>query len=184
MLKVNISHFCGFQCAAEYGLKNKHKGQKKIFAEKKRKFNDNDVKKQHDLTQPIFNRMRVLQEKKWFMDRGLEPECISCGKTNMDWCCGHFKTRGSQGNLRYDEKNTYLQCNRYCNKGLSGNIEGNKNTRGYKQGLIERFGEKEAQAIIDYCETNTQVRKFTGPELKKMRKEFSKKLKELQNSTP
>ena len=94
----------------------------------------------------------------------------------MDWCCGHFKTRGSQGNLRYDEKNTYLQCNKFCNMSLSGNINGNKTTRGYISGLFERFGDG-ANSIIEYCETNTQTKKWTGQELEQMRKEFNLEIK-------
>ena len=173
-----ISFYCDVECMVSYGMKNKHKPADKKHKAKKKVFNDNDTKHQHKLTQAVFNKLRVLEEKLWFTSRGLEPECISCGKTNMDWCCGHFKTRGSQGNLRYDRKNTYLQCNRYCNMGLSGNISGNKSTRGYIQGLHDRFGD-EAEAIIEYCENNTEVKSFTGEELGQTRKEFSKQLKAL-----
>lgn len=165
-------------CLAEWSKQDREVKEDKKHKAKKKEFNINDIKHQHKLTQPIFNKMRVLEEKLWFTSRGLEPECISCGKTNMDWCCGHFKTRGSQGNLRYDRKNTYLQCNRYCNMGLSGNISGNKNTRGYIQGLHDRFGD-EAKEIIDYCENNTQVKIYTGEELERMRKEFNKQIKDL-----
>ena len=97
----------------------------------------------------------------------------------MDWCCGHFKTRGSQRELAYDEKNTYLQCNRYCNKGLSGNINGNKTTRGYLQGLRDRFGEREAQGIIEYCEQK-RVKKWTCEELIEMRKKFNAEIRRLE----
>ena len=44
-----------------------------------------DIRWQHNQTQPIFNKMRRLEEFLWFKTRGLEPECISCGKKNMDW---------------------------------------------------------------------------------------------------
>jgi len=193
----NKQWFCGDDCIATYVNKrfqnNKQKQINKVIREDKRKVNDDnrahmsrkksfnltDTKKQHQLTQTVYNKLRVLQEKKWFSDRGLEPECISCKKKNMDWCCGHFKSRGAQSNLRYDDMNTYLQCNRYCNMGLSGNIEGNKNTRGYKQGLADRFGDDRAQEIIEYCENNTAVRKFTGPELEQMRKYFNQEIRRI-----
>ncbi len=152
------------------------------YKKRKEDFVLNDLPEQHKLTQPVFNKLRRLQEFRWFSDRGLEPECISCGKRNMDWCCGHFKTAGAQGNLRYDFFNTYLQCNRYCNKALSGNIEGNKTTRGYKTGLAERFGSEKAQEIIDYCETNTQVKKWSGTELKGMRKKFNQEIRLIEHS--
>jgi hypothetical protein len=60
---------------------------------------------------------------------------------------------------------------------LSGNINGNKTTRGYLQGLADRFGEDRAQEIIDFCETSTAVRKWTGQELQQMRKEFNLQIK-------
>ena len=177
--------FCSFDVAAKWGYANKAKGAKivqksadKKHAARKKEFRLNDVPHQHKLTQAVFNKLRVLEEIKWFSDRGLEPECISCGKKNMDWCCGHFKSRGAQGNLRYDKKNTYLQCNRYCNMALSGNIAGNKTTRGYAAGLFVRFGEA-SKDIIDYCESSTAVKKWTGEELQEMRKQFNKQIKEL-----
>ena len=106
--------------------------------------------------------MRVLQEFKWFADRGLEPTCISCGKKlgGDQWCNGHYKTRGSTPELALDPKNSYLQHNVLCNMHLSGDIEGTKATRGYKKGLIERFGEAEGQAIIDYCESPHKAKKY------------------------
>ncbi|NRA76738.1 MAG: recombination protein NinG [Pseudoalteromonas sp.] len=167
------------KCLAEWARLEREKKADKVHAVKKKAFKLSDTKLQHDLTQKSFNKLRVLQEKKWFKDNNQAPTCISCGKENMDWCCGHFKSRGAQGNLRYDEKNTYLQCNRYCNMALSGNIAGNKTTRGYAAGLFVRFGEA-AQGIIDYCESNTAVKKWTGEELQQMRKEFNLQIKLLQ----
>lgn len=183
-----IGFFCDKNCRYDYATKQtktliskskkiETKKKDKEFKDRKAKFDLNDVPKQHKLTQTVFNRLRVLQELKWFKDRGLEPECISCGKTNMDFCCGHLKSRGAQGNLRYDVNNTFLQCNRYCNMALSGNIEGNKNTRGYKAGLVERFGEEEANRILDYCEENTQVKKWTGSELQELRASLNREIK-------
>ena len=183
---VNMSAFCTFDEAVQYANENKAKGaaiikksNDKKHVKKKKSFRLSDTSHQHELTQGVYNKLRVLQEKQWFYDRGLEPECISCKKQNMDWCCGHFKTRGSQGNIRYEKDNTKLQCNRYCNKGLSGNINGNKTTRGYIQGLTDRFGKNESNRIIEFCETNTAVKKWTGEELKQMRKEFNQQIKQL-----
>ena len=169
-------------CVFEYADKKTAAKIKKQNAQQKRSFKSNDIKLQHKLTQAAFNKLRKLQEIKWFRDRGREPECISCGRTNMDWCCGHFKTVGSSGNLRHEPKNTYLQCNKYCNSAKSGNIEGCKNTRGFKKGLLERFGQKEGESIIEWCEANqAQVKKWTGSELSEMRKQFNKDIRELES---
>jgi len=188
MIIARIGAICGDICRKDLALNHYEKIRNHLKKEQKAKdtqvkkaFNANDVPQQHKLTQTVFNKMRRLQELVLFKSLNQEPECISCGKTNMDFCCGHFKTVGSQGALRYDAKNTYLQCNRYCNKAKSGNIYGCKNTRGYIQGLKDRFGNDKAQEIIDYCETNTQVRKWTGEELIKKRADFNKEIKRLIN---
>ena len=175
---------CSVSCAREVGRmqveKKAEKAAKQARAER-REFNRRDLNWQHKQCQRVFNRMRVLEELQWFRDRGLEPECISCGKTHMDWCCGHFKTRGAQSNLRYDRRNTFLQCNKYCNESLSANIEGTKTTRGYKQGLVDRFGEAEAQRIIDHCETSTAPVKWDWQELEALRKQWSQRIRDLES---
>lgn len=144
-----------------------------------RELNRKDIRWQEPKTQRSFNRMRVLQEMAWFAERGIEPYCISCGKEKMDFCCGHLQTRGSNSRLQFDERNTFLQCNKYCNSSLSGNIHGNSRTRGYHKGLLKRFGKIEGQAIIDYCETNNAPVKRKWWELEDLRKEFNLKIKQL-----
>jgi hypothetical protein len=166
------------QAKAKADIKVKKKADRKAVKD----FNRSDLKWQHKQTQPVFNRMRVLEEKLWFQERGMAPECISCGNPlgSDQWCCGHFKTRGAQSGLRYDRKNTFLQHNHRCNMNLSGDIEGSKNTRGYKKGLLERFGKDEGQAIIDYCEAHTAPVKWAWQDIEEMRKEFAKRVRELE----
>ena len=178
--------YCSAECLVIHEkAKRVAAAEKKVKADRKkdraavRELNRKSLSWQHKQTQPVFNRMRVLEELKWFKSRGLEPVCISCGKPNMDWCCGHFKTVGAQSNLRYDELNTWLQCNRNCNMCKSGNIEGDKNARGYKQGLLDRFGAEEGKRIIDYCESNTEPYKWTIDELEVMRAKFNARVREL-----
>ena len=170
---------CSIKCSLVHGRNRMLAKQDKAYKELKVKFKANDIRNQHKLTQAAFNKLRKLQEIKWFTDRGLEPECISCGKTKMDWCCGHLKTVGSSGSHRYSEDNTKLQCNRYCNMGLSGNINGNKTTRGYLQGLIDRFGRVEAKRITDSLAD--EVKKWQCDELIQMRKEFNAEIRKLYN---
>jgi hypothetical protein len=57
---------------------------------------------------------------------------------------------------------------------LSGDI------KNYELGLIKRFGKKEGQRIIDYCEGPHNIKSWTGPELKKFRALCSKKIRELE----
>jgi hypothetical protein len=172
---------------AAYGLEKARAKREKAKTEKrkqakreKREYNRQDLSWQHEQCQKAFNRLRVIQEKLWFYRRGQRPQCISCERENMDWCAGHFKSRGAQSNLRYDPKNVFLQCNRHCNQALSANISGTKTTRGYLQGLVDRFGDEEAQQIIDHCETNTAPYKWDWQELEQWRKEWRAEIRELE----
>lgn len=194
-IKVPAGVFCTYKAASEWArakvaekaqrMRNKAiKAEKSKHIKQKKSFKRNDVSHQHKLTQPVFNRMRVLEEMEWFKSKGQEPECISCGKTKMDWCCGHLKTVGAQGGLRYDPKNTMLQCNRYCNMGLSGNINGNKTTRGYLQGVIDRYGSEEAQRRFDYLEDRShKTVRYTGEQLVEIRKRFNAGIRELERGS-
>jgi len=184
--------FCGVDCIVGYSVKRRNKliarEKKKVDAvtkEERKQRTEADRHKlswQHKVTQPVFNKMRRLEEFLWFKERGLPPTCISCGKElgGDIWCCGHLKTRGAQSGLKYDRKNTFLQHNVRCNKNLSGDIEGSARTRGYKQGLRERFGEEEGSAIIEYCETNTQTVVWTWQGIEEMRKCFNARIREVE----
>ena len=139
-----------------------------------------DLDWQKERTQQSFNKMRVIEEKLWYYERGLEPVCISCGKPNMDWCCGHLKTRGGFPELRFDRKNTFLQCNFHCNRNLSANLNGNKYSHGYLKGLKLRFGEEEGQSIIEYVESPHELIKWTWQELEAFRREINARIRELE----
>ena len=148
------------------------KANKKALLDLDRK----SLKWQHNKTQPVFNKLRRLQEFKWFSDRGLEPVCTSCRKPlgNDQWCNGHFKSVGANGRLRYDFKNSYLQHNNSCNNHKSGDATQ------YEIGLIDRFGEEVGRGIISYCEENNSPIKRTWQDLEAMRKEFNKQIKMLE----
>tara|TARA_R110002096_G_scaffold423182_1_gene630138 strand:- start:31 stop:627 length:597 start_codon:yes stop_codon:yes gene_type:complete len=176
---INGTFFCDIDCATTKAFAGKDKGKK--IAERNNKaavieLDRKSLKWQHKQTQPVFNKLRRLQELKWFSDRGLEPVCISCEKPlgNDQWCNGHFKSVGANGRLRYDFKNSYLQHNNNCNNHKSGDATQ------YKIGLIDRFGEEVGREIISYCEENNSPIKRTWQELEAMRKEFNKQIKMLE----
>lgn len=189
----SLDKFCSYKHAMAWlatpeGAEKHKKVKAKLNRDKKREsnlkrrnLNRQTLGWQHKKTQMAFNKMRRMEEFLWFKERGLEPECVSCGKTKMDWACGHFKSVGSSGGLRYNRANTFLQCNRYCNRGKSGNIEGCKNTRGYKQGLIDRFGVNVGGAILEYLEKEQyKAAKWTCEQLEEMRKGFNQRIRELE----
>lgn len=183
----SLAKFCSYEHAMAYLATpegaEKHKKAKvklekikeKEHRKKTREFYRRDLKWQHKRTQTAFNKMRRLEEFKWFQDRGLEPACISCGGTKMDWACGHLKTVASSGVLRYNRVNTHLQCNRNCNEKKSGNIEN------YKLGLLERYGENIGGAMLEYLDiTQHKTADWTWQQLEQMRKEFNARIRKLE----
>jgi hypothetical protein len=170
-------------CRLDYAQGVRAKEAEKAARLRKNEFYSNDLPRQLELCQKTFNKLRRLQELKWFSERGLEPTCISCGRPKGGdiFCAGHFKTRGAQSGLRFDPKNVYLQHNRRCNSDLSGDIYGTKTTHGYLQGLRNRFGEEEGSRIIEYCNTHTETVKWDCEQLKRMRAWWSKEIRELEN---
>ena len=114
--------------------------------------------------QPVFN--------KYIRLRDAHLPCISCGtiKQDIQYCAGHFYTRGAYPNLRVHELNVHRQCNQHCNMKLSGNIVH------YRPRLIERIGEEnfkllEAAKLIPW--------KPTIDEVKELIEYYKAKIKEL-----
>jgi len=184
-----IYSFCSFACASNKAneqtskrIKRENNKAKQVRANtikvnKKavKELNRKSLAWQHKQTQPVFNKLRRLQEFNWFSDRGLEPVCISCQKPlgGDQWCNGHFKSVGANGRLRYDFTNSYLQHNRNCNMAKSGDAVN------YEKGLIARFGEKEGREIISYCEENNKPLRLSWQEIEELRVGFNKQIKAL-----
>ena len=59
--------------------------------------------------------------------------CISCGRTYARMDMGHYYGKGAYPNLKYDENNVAMQCRRCNHQG---------NAQGYRNGLLERHGQK------------------------------------------
>lgn len=97
-------------------------------------------------------------------ERDKDLPCISCGtqKSDIQYCAGHYRTRGAAGHLRFSEINVNKQCNRHCNLALSGNIAA------YRVGLIVKYGE---QAVID-LENNNETYKYTIDEIKAIKTKY------------
>lgn len=149
----------GLDCYVKRVQKQEQKKKEREARQKKAKHRDNDVSRQLKLTQNVFNRMIKLERYKELLDAGEIPQCISCSKVAKvyvlgEFCCGHLKTVGAHEELRFNTLNVEFQCNRYCNKGLSGNLSGNKNTQGYLEGLKSRRGEAEFDRRMKYLERN------------------------------
>jgi len=111
-------------------------------------------------TQKVFNEFIRLRD----VDEG----CISCGtRRSVQFCAGHFRTRGAAGHLRFDEGNVHKQCNKNCNLSLSGNIAN------YRPRLIKKIGLEAVEAL----ENDNKPKSWTREELSDLRKHYRQLIK-------
>jgi hypothetical protein len=106
---------------------------------------------------------------KYIRERDKDELCISCKQIPKKVNAGHFFNANNHWNVRFDEDNVHLQCER-CNSFLSGNLLEYRTNLLTKIGA-ERFNQLEARARV--------TRKFTKDELKELIKKYKKKYNEL-----
>ena len=168
--------FCELLHAVEYARLNSHKGKAikdRAFKQKKREHRANDYSKQFDLTK------KAAQQLANLLDRDLV--CISCScQRTVQFCGGHFRTVGAHRELALDLRNIHGQCNRNCNMGLSGNVGGTKNTKGFRAGLIERYG----SGMVDYLERHHPSKQYTCPDLIELRRSYNLEIRNLRRGEP
>ena len=101
--------------------------------------------------------------------------CISCGtqSPNIQYCAGHYRSRGAAPQHRFNELNVHSQCNHRCNMQLSGNIVN------YRPALIAKIG----LAAVEALENDNEARHYTIDELIEMKALYKGKLKGLLNNT-
>jgi hypothetical protein len=106
---------------------------------------------------------------KYIRERDKEQPCISCKQKPKKVNAGHFWNANNHWNVRFDEDNVHVQCER-CNSYLSGNLLEYRTNLLTKIGA-ERFNQLEARARV--------TRKFTKDELKELIKKYKKMYNEL-----
>jgi hypothetical protein len=104
---------------------------------------------------------------KYIRERDKEQPCISCKQKPKKVNAGHFWNANNHWNVRFDEDNVHVQCER-CNSYLSGNLLEYRTNLLIKIGA-ERFNQLEARARV--------TRKFTKDELKEIIKTYKQKIK-------
>lgn len=175
---------CSPKCAIK--LVNANKEEKKAKAWRlEKKIRKEKLKSKSEWVKEAeyaFRRYIRARDRLFYAKQGKPHECISCGTTSphIQYAAGHYKTKGAYPELRLDERNCYLQCNKRCNMELSGNINGTKDTHGYKEGLKMRFGDEEGEKIIDYLESHHPAENWTIDDLSRMKSEFNKKANDIE----
>lgn len=161
----SLVNWCSPKCGYELSqLKVRQKNYIESINGSERRKTVESVSHQHELTQPVFNAwVRMVKDKGAI-------ECISCQRPRGAFTehCGHFKTVGSAGILRYFPDNGNLQCYR-CNVELSGNIGP------YREALIAKIGIER----VEFLESEAgKPYKWRIAELKDLRFKLNKEIRE------
>lgn len=109
--------------------------------------------------------------------RDTNKPCICCGQplgagdVGGRFDCGHYRSVGSAGHLRFNEDNAHGQ-RKQCNRWGAGRAVD------YRIGLIERIGLERVEAL----ESQNAPRKWTREELRDIKNLYREKLKQLTSS--
>ena len=97
--------------------------------------------------------------------------CISCGTQSPDiqYCAGHYRSRGAAPQHRFNEDNVHSQCNHHCNLRLSGNIVN------YRPALIKKIG----LAAVEALENDNSARYYAIEDIRELITHYKAKVKEL-----
>lgn len=115
-----------------------------------------DLKAKLDRIFSLYIRLRDTMPNGYF-------KCISCGKIKpfAQADCGHYVNRQHMS-TRFHEMNCNAQC-RHCNRFMEGNMQG------YRQGLIEKYGE---QRVIILEALKNQTRHYSDFEYRELIKYY------------
>ena len=148
------------KCAAEWAKSERERDNRKKATEYRRK-NKTHSQLTSEAQAAINAFVRV---------RDYGKPCISCNKP-MDWNtyggkvdCGHYRSRGSAGHLRFNLFNMAAQCHA-CNRYLSGAVVD------YRINLIGRIGIERVERI----EQDNKPRSFDREYLERVKRIFRKK---------
>lgn len=155
---------CCPRCAIEYTKDQKAKKEKKEHAKAKQEFKLNDKRTQRNLATKYFNSFIRMRDR--------ELPCISCGTTaNVIYAAGHYKSRGANGALAFNEDNVHKQCNHHCNQMLSGNIGP------YRVNLLAKIGEER----LAFLEGPHEPVKYSAADYVAIKKKYLRKCQEMEH---
>lgn len=167
-------------CSADCAIAMAKKQAETAVLKKKRE----ELKKDRARRQALKTIPDLIQEAQSAFNRYIRLRdagrgCISCGiplqlgGVGGGFDCGHFRSRGAAGHLRFHEDNAHGQCKR-CNRRLAGNAGA------YRVGLLDRIGPARLHAL----EADNAPRKWTRELLEQIKRDYTVKARNLQNPIP
>lgn len=173
--------WCSELCGTNLAFKKLDKKKADELREQKRKFKqraDNFKAKDHSYQFALTK--AAAQKLANRLDAHLPCICCDAPRNGVQFCGGHYKTKGAHPELSVDLRNIHGQRNKTCNKEKSGNIAGDKSSKGFKQGLIDRYG----QWIVNYLEKYHSPKKYTCEELIAIRKLYAAETRRIESGLP
>jgi hypothetical protein len=156
---------CTFGCSIK--MLDQKNERKRLADERKDRL---ETRKALDRIKTKAQWMKEVQQafNKWIRKRDEEQPCISCGRHHQgQYHAGHYRTTKAAPELRFNEFNVNKQC-RPCNEFLSGNIVD------YRKGLAAKYG----LMVVEYLEGPHEPKKYTIDDLKAIKAEYTKRLKD------
>ena len=164
---------CSPECAYEYSRTQSAKAETRKALEDRKviRMKLEDLKTIRDWTKEA-----QIAFNAYIRERDRDKPCICCGRPLADTAvgggfdCGHYRSVGSAPHLRFDERNAHgqtKQCNRY---GAGRAVD-------YRIGLIQRIGIEQVESL----ESDQTPKKYSIEELKAIKAEYKRKLKELKH---
>jgi hypothetical protein len=129
------------------------------------------------LTIPKLLKVAQREFNSFIRERDKEQPCICCGvpfsydSVGGRFDCGHYRSVGSAGHLRFNEHNAHGQ-RKYCNRHGAGRAVD------YRSGLIARIG----LAAVEALENDNHVHKWTKEELIDIAATYRAKRRELEKA--
>ena len=150
---------CSIKCAIELVNRDKAKAERSESRKAKERIK---TKADHAKeAQQAFNA--------WVRARDADLPCISCGRMHQgQWHAGHYRTVGSNPELRFDPLNCHKQC-APCNNHKSGDIVN------YRINLARKIG----QQALDWLEGPHEAKRYTIEQLQAIKAEYRAKLRQL-----
>lgn len=162
---------CSAECAIKYAIEKRDKARAK--AERVAQIESRKViklEKERIKSRAEHAREAQVAFNSYIRYRDINEPCISCGRNhNGQYHAGHYRSVGSHPELRFEELNVHKQCS-VCNNHKSGNVIE------YRINLAKKIGAKN----LEWLEGHHEPKKYTVEELKQIKAEYKRKLKELQ----
>ena len=175
MIKLPAGRFHSMDCAISYSnaKQERARARLKVKAGKEQRKKDKATRERLKTNGDLIKEAQaVINKYVRLRDHGLP--CISCDNLpeqkfggSMD--AGHYRSRGSAPQLRFNLLNISAQCVK-CNRYGSGNAID------YRLGLIARIG----LSRVEMLEQDNGYRKFSSEYLRRIKKIFNKKARVLQ----